>query len=256
MKPSFIVSPRSMSRQGGAGLIELMISIAIGLILVALVTSYYLSSRQSYQSTVVSSEVIDSQRYAMQLITRQLLLAGYSDYWVNRQTEFPATPSSADMPAFKEAQLVSGDDDGNIWLRLRPAALEGQQIKGCNNENLGNDIEQFVVMQLGVKDDEPVLFCRRADTNGDRVPLLNGVEALAFDYLDDSNSFKAASSVTDWTSVRAVRVHLLLRSETSTFDAPVSQTFTWLGDERTFNDRQMRTQVSRVVALRNSLGEL
>ncbi|WP_175546996.1 PilW family protein [Modicisalibacter ilicicola] len=241
-----------MARQRGVGLIELMISIAIGLILVVLVSSYYLSSRQSYQSTVVSSEVTDSQRYAVRLITKQLLLAGYRDYWFS-QTEFLALPANGSAPAFADGQIVAskaGSDD--IWIRFRPAALQNQEIIGCNNQAITEDIDKIVVVQLGVDDDQE-LFCQRIDNGGAKVPLLDGVEAIAFEYLDDSGTFQPAAAVMNWASVRAVRLNLILRSASLTFDTPTPQSFDWpnVAGNLAFNDNRMRARVARVVALRN-----
>ncbi|MGC3874149.1 PilW family protein [Halomonas sp. GXIMD04776] len=254
MKTPNVLLYKRMARQRGVGLIELMISIVIGLILVLLVSNYYLSSRQSYQTTIVSSEITDSQRYAVQLITRQLLLAGYSDYWFNQQTEFTSLPAKGSVPAFGAGQVVASNPGSDrIWIRFRPAALENQQIVACDNQIINEPIDTVVVMQLGVNTDQ-ALFCKRIDTGGGSVPLLNGVDAMAFDFLDDSDAFQPAGAVADWSSVRAVRLNLILRSETATFDTPTQQVINWPGGNRVFNDRQMRARMTRVVALRNNLG--
>lgn len=250
MSLSFPLSPRLRRHQQGVGLVELMISITIGLLLVVMVTSYYLSSRQSYQVSVASSEVTDSQRYAMQLLVRQLLLAGYSDSWMKPEESFPADAAEADRPAFKAGQVVASGDSNDLWLRMRAAALDQQPVVGCTNQELepGDDV---VTLHLFVEDQ--TLYCQ-SDIPGSpvKLPLLNAVDGLAFAFLDDSDTFQAAIDVSDWLTVRAVRIELLIRSETATQGASYAQTFTWPGGDKTFDDNRMHSRVSRVATLRNA----
>lgn len=241
-------------QQRGVGLVELMISVVIGLLIVAMVTSYYLSSRQSYQTTVVSGELTNGQRYAMQLLSRQLLLTGYSDSWMNWGEVFDAAAADGDMPAFAEGQVIAGKDSGGaesdeVWLRYRAAALADQPVVGCTNQVIV-DSDDVVVMRLYLSNDTLRCDSHINGGKGKNEPLLNGVEAIAFTYLDDSGSFQSFGSA-NWMNVRAVRIELLVSSETSTFDAPVAQSFDWLGETLTFNDRRMRARLSRVVTLRN-----
>lgn len=247
--------PCGPQRQLGVGLVELMISMVIGLVLVALVTSYYLSSRQSYQTTIVTSALTDGQRYAVQLLRRQLLLTGYSDSWQSRENNFPDR-SDGIVPDFDDGQILASESAGEIWLRMQGAALDGQPIVSCSNEKIdvaGEDEEPIVaIVHLYISD--ATLKCETRLSNDPTppipVPLLNGVDALAFTYLDDSDEFQPYNEA-DWTSVRAVQVDLLLRSEIQTYDAPFEQSFEWPGGNKTFNDRHTRSRLARTIALRN-----
>ncbi|MFD2192181.1 PilW family protein [Pistricoccus aurantiacus] len=235
--------------QIGASLVELMISIVIGLLITFMVTSHYLSSRQSYQTTTVTSELLDEQRYAMQVITSQLLLAGYSDYWFNREAGFPALAAKDGAPSFGPGELVKSDSLSGVWLRFKPAALENQLVHGCLTGAIAEPVDSTIVMRLFVENEE--LRCQRRGENAET--LLNNVDGVAFTYLDDSDEFQPLASA-NWPTVRAVKVELLLASGAETFDAPVAQKYAWQGGTRTFNDRRIRSQVSRIVALRNALG--
>lgn len=239
-------------RQSGVGLVELMISITIGLVLVALVTNYYLSSRQSYQTTVVSSELTDAQRYAMQQIRRQLMLAGYSDSWMHQETVFPGGGGNG-APTFPAGAIIASDKPGELWLRMQGAALINQETWACNNQQITKN-DGIALIRLFVVDD--TLKCEtRFDGDSQTSPLLDGVEAVAFSYLDDSDEFKTYDAAVDWPSVRAIQVDLLIRSEARTYDALIQQAFQWPGSAtKEFTDRYMRSRITRIVTLRNSAG--
>lgn len=244
----------SRRQQRGVSLVELMISMVIGLLIVAMVTSYYLSSRQSYQTTIVSGELTNGQRYAMQQLSRQLLLTGYSDSWMNLGEIFDVADADGEMPAFAEGQVIAGKDSSDaesdeVWVRYRAAALSGQPVVDCTNQDIA-DSDDIVVMRLYLSNSTLRCESHISGGKGKNEPLLNGVEAISFTYLDDTGSFQSYGSA-NWMSVRAVRVELLVSSETSTFDAPVAQSFDWQGKTLTFNDRYMRARLSRVVTLRN-----
>ncbi|MDW5376193.1 PilW family protein [Halomonas sp. HP20-15] len=253
MRPALTGAATTGRRQSGVGLVELMISITIGLVLVALVTNYYLSSRQSYQTTVVSSELTDAQRYAMQQIRRQLMLAGYSDSWMHQETVFPTGGGGGEVPPFAAGGIIASNKPGELWLRMQGAALANQPTMACNNQQITKNTN-IALIHLFIEDD--TLKCEtRFGGDPQTSPLLDGVEAVAFSYLDDSDEFKTYNDAVDWPSVRAIQVDLLIRSEAQTYDAPVQQSFQWPGSAtKDFTDRYMRSRVTRIVTLRNSAG--
>lgn len=255
---TFRCGPSGARHQLGVGLVELMISIAIGLVLVVLVTSYYLSSRQSYQTTIVTSALTDSQRYTIQLLRRQLLLAGYSDSWTHRESNFPDRSGSNGVPDFDDGQVLMSNSADEIWFRMQGAALDDQPIVSCSNNEIdvaGDDEEPIVAIVRLYLDDatlmcETYIFNDPTPPDTDPVPLLNGVDALAFTYLDDSDEFQPYD-MADWISVRAVQLDILIRSEMETYDAPFAQSFIWPGGNKSFEDRHMRSRLTRTIALRN-----
>lgn len=65
-------------KQQGISLIELMISMVIGLILLAGVIGIFLSSQQAYRAQEASSRVQESGRFALDIIAHDARLAGYT----------------------------------------------------------------------------------------------------------------------------------------------------------------------------------
>jgi len=247
---NFLISSTA-KRQRGVGLVELMIAIAIGLVLVTLVTSYYLSSRQSYQTTVVSSELTDAQRYAMQQIKQRLWRAGYPTGWCALA---PDVPNDPEVPEFQSGQALAMDSEGDLWIRYAEAVLDSYKgsIDAARNQCEEETSAREAIYEKIYVGDNKVL--RRQQSGKNSVPLLNGVEAVAFSLLiDGQESFVAAGTLTadDWRDVRAVRIDILVSSESRIYDAAVKQSYQWPGEAKNFEDRYMRAKVSEVLTLRN-----
>lgn len=65
-------------RQRGLTLIELMVALTIGLFLVSGILYIYLSTRASYASNDAAARVQEDARFAMERLTREIRMAGYT----------------------------------------------------------------------------------------------------------------------------------------------------------------------------------
>lgn len=246
-------------RQLGISLIELMISMVIGLIVVGLVTGYYLSSRQTYQSINASSGVSDHGRFAIGVIEQQLWLAGYADDWRQRMLIFPSREASGEIPGFEAGEVVKSAAQGELWVRYRAASLEEQPLRDCGGQAIEGDLDAVVIVHIANVSNTLQCTLYASDpagnttTNG-AVALLDGVDALRWAFLDDSDSYQRYADGVDWPSVRAVRVDLVLSSMESAFDTNQAQTIRIGEQELSYDDDKLRMHFSRVVALRNLLG--
>lgn len=68
---------RIKSRQRGLSLVELMIGMALGLIVTAGIVYIYLGSRQSYKMQDNMARIQENGRYAMEILSRDIRMAGY-----------------------------------------------------------------------------------------------------------------------------------------------------------------------------------
>jgi len=64
-------------RQGGMTLVELMVAVTIGLILLAGVIQIFSSSKQLYRVQEATSRLQENGRYAMNLLSREIRMAGF-----------------------------------------------------------------------------------------------------------------------------------------------------------------------------------
>lgn len=84
----------NIPRQHGLSLVELMISLTIGLMLLAGLSLLFAESSRSHRELSEASKQIESGRYAIQLLGDELHLTGF----YGRFTNFPATPGAAPDP--------------------------------------------------------------------------------------------------------------------------------------------------------------
>lgn len=83
------------TNQNGVTLIELMISMVIGIFLVGAIGSVYLASQETYRVSELVSRMQDSGRVAMQILTEDLQMAGFLGNSMN--PNFVTVPST--LPA-------------------------------------------------------------------------------------------------------------------------------------------------------------
>ena len=94
MTPRAHVQPMSRARhQAGMSLIELMIAVAIGLALLAGLSSLYVSTSKARSEFNKTSEQVENGRYALQSIMRDIEMAGFYG-----RSSLPVTTASYALP--------------------------------------------------------------------------------------------------------------------------------------------------------------
>ena len=64
-------------KSAGFTLVELLIALALGLVLLTSVSSAFISQRKTYDAQEQMTELIQGTRAAMEIITREVKLAGF-----------------------------------------------------------------------------------------------------------------------------------------------------------------------------------
>jgi len=84
------ISPfhKSPTAQQGFTLVELMVSVVISLVLVLFVSSLFISSKGSYRINDDNARLQEDGRYAMALIGRNLMQAGFGNPVTRTTTDF------------------------------------------------------------------------------------------------------------------------------------------------------------------------
>ena len=97
--------------QQGFTLVELMVALTIGLIVLAVVGTVYLSSRQSFRLADSMSRMQENARLAIETMARDVRMAGYVGCG-NLQTATVTTIANAPVPAISSANAITGLDSG------------------------------------------------------------------------------------------------------------------------------------------------
>jgi type IV pilus assembly protein PilW len=97
-------------------LIELMVAVALGMVVMTVITMAFVSSSNARRSTDQSSQQVENGRYAMQILSEDLQLAGYYAEFDPRPLATPAAkpdPCATDVASLKAAMplAVQGYDN-------------------------------------------------------------------------------------------------------------------------------------------------
>lgn len=101
--------------QKGFSLVELMIAITLALIVVGAIGYFYLGTRQAYRSTDNLSQLQENQRVALDVIARDIRMAGYMGC-VNINNSYPPNViAKPPFPSLVPATMAQIYKDGAGW---------------------------------------------------------------------------------------------------------------------------------------------
>lgn len=284
MKPARRPFRRAAAR--GFTIVEFMVAVAIGLIISLVIGQVFVGSRQSFNSQDDSARIQESMRYASQILTRTIRMAGYrNNTGIDPNTIF----LKASAPAISGADNVTTNGLPNGTNPVAPTGASPAVVPdtitvryqgmgtgvtppttadGSVVDCFGNSIDLGVtaVSTFGIR---PVtkadgslsssLFC---STDGgatwpatnelvpdiDNMQLLYGVDT---DNDGAANAYVRIGDVTDIDSVVSVRVWLLVRSPTASNLTVTTMTYTLAGVNYSYTDRFVRRVLTTTINLRN-----
>jgi len=231
MKKQFYFMPEKQQR--GVTLVELMVSITIGLILVLFISSLYLSSRQSYRINDDSSRLQEEGRAALYLLGNNLVQAGSGVLTMSTTGVLPKTnfetlmqtepalypfracstgftnPAGQDFscavvgtPAFEVSYMVDAAYNANTGAG---ADCNGQSVSFKANpatQFLIGDTNRYATNRFYLNNG--TLFCA-GNGSATPQPILDGVVAMQVSYgvnqltvlgtPDDTRGFRSADTV-------------------------------------------------------------
>lgn len=115
----------SCERQRGFSLVELMIAMTIGFIVLAGIGYLYLESRQSFRSMDNLSRMQESARYALEIISRDIRMAGYRGC-ASSTGGFHNTLNDSGATAYNFGVPINGYEGGGAgWTPALPADTGG-----------------------------------------------------------------------------------------------------------------------------------
>ena len=271
--------PLLRSAQRGFTLVELMVSLTIGMVIVLFVTAMYVSSHGSYRIIDDNMRMQQDGRSVMHLIGRNLMQAEFGHLIAleaNAQpTDFsgqglhgcdtgfanpgvfaaatPAACAAAGSPAFEISYRVEDTVTTNIGAGT-----------DCNGQTVplnaaGHAVNRFY---LATKSGETIqsLYC--SGNGGAPQPLLGNVEVMRLTYGVDTDGNRSpdrfvnsAATVdglsADWRGVISVGVCLEVSSPNNV--TPSFQTYIdCSGASKTATDRRLRTVLNSTFTLRNN----
>jgi type IV pilus assembly protein PilW len=228
-----------------------MIAITLGLILVAIIAQIYVGSKQTYRAQDDLSRLQEDGRYAMEMISRSLRLAGYrSDFTQAYATSFPASNE-----AIGGTEGASNAPDTLIVRHFGSGAsgTPDNSIRDCT----GTAFDGATRAQMTFSVAGGALLCQRDATAA--ISLINNIQDLQISYGVDTdadgvvNQFVSASPAPTWDNVLVVRLCIEMQTANDKI-SPAAQTYTnCSGTSVTAGDRRVHRIFTSTVALRNRL---
>ena len=198
-------------RQAGVTLLELVISLGLGLMLVVGIGTVYVGSNQTYRVQEENARLQESGRYALEAIGRSIRQAGYVELSVSpvdTKTAFAGTVITGTNGAGSAPDTITVQYDwtnGASACDGTTAGVAGNFIQNSFNLDTVN---------FRLRCDGQVAAAPGAPGNGQ--PLVEGVEDLQMLYGIDTNGDQSADQYTatpaNWNQVVTTRVCVLVRS--------------------------------------------
>jgi prepilin peptidase dependent protein B len=173
---------RTLGRQHGLGLVELLIASAIGLFLLAGLTDFLSRSLVASGRNFQDARLTQDLNVAMDLITRDLRRAGYSStaQGATAAAAAPPNPFTANTPA-----AAAGTNDGGINLATAGCVLYAYDLPASQDGNLNVAERLGFRLQAGaVQAGTSATSCNDGTWQAVTDPSVSTVTVLTFQYLD------------------------------------------------------------------------
>jgi type IV pilus assembly protein PilW len=236
-------------RQRGVTLVELMIALAIGLLIVLVITGAYMSGIGAQRAQTDMTRLEESARFGFDLLSRAIRRSGYRDvtsaypvgYIGNRPQEFCGTdPTGSAIRATNDAATVDlgGGVTANVVNNSDTITVRyyGQDnpahtaADGVVLDCLGNAVRRGTLVQDTIyvaadpaNNNEPTLFCSTDNPAGaGNLALIPGVETMQLLYSEDTdgdtvaNRYVPANKLTAIDDARGILVSLIVRTTGAT----------------------------------------
>lgn len=155
------INAARLHRQSGLSLIELMIALTIGLLLLAGLTMIFVNSSRASRELQLTGQQIENGRYAIDILSQDLRLAGYFGHY----HELPAPPGALPDPC----------ETADVNVLRDALTLPVQGYRAANVSTIADitattcDDKGFLTA-ANLRPGSDVLVVRRADTNVLRRP--------------------------------------------------------------------------------------
>jgi type IV pilus assembly protein PilW len=192
LKPTTLVRTHLIfcGNDSGFTLMELLIAMAVGLVVLAVVFSVFTIQSKQLNKQDKIAEMQQNARMAMEIMAQDIMMAGYGVSTLTRctgTTTATSTPCLGISAANANSISFTSDLNGNVDLT-------------ANSTNPNENITYNRYSSSGI-------YALGRTSNGSKQPVVENVNSLAFSYLD------AAGAVTaNLASIRTIQISITTRT--------------------------------------------
>ncbi|MBU3981377.1 MAG: prepilin-type N-terminal cleavage/methylation domain-containing protein [Proteobacteria bacterium] len=169
------------NNENGFTLIEMLISMAIGMIIIIALSSTFLLQRDAYDDQEQIAEMVQTARAAMDMMTREIRMAGYD-------------------PA---GTMQRSDPTGAKFVGIPYDANKLQIYADLNGDEDTDDSHEYIKYTM----DSDYPFEIRRDTGGGRQEFALNIQTFTFSYLDSSGN-----ATTTTSDIRQIEITITART--------------------------------------------
>jgi len=215
------------TRQAGFTLVEMMVAVTIGLIVLVGMTASFVNLKNTFRSQDKLAQFQDNERLAMSILTTSLNEAGFHpNPMVAASTEIMSSAPTIGPSMAAGVGLMGAAATGTVSqsLGIAYAAPAGSDLMSClGTNNAAGTATASVRNTFYVDTTTNMLMCSVLVNNGTSdamanggtaQPLISGIQSIAMQYgvaptgTAQVNGYYSAPNVTDWTTVKSIRITL------------------------------------------------
>ncbi len=264
-----------LSCQKGFTLVELMVSLTLGLLLTAGILEVYSATKKTYNFNMELARMQEDQRFISTYLQNNIRMAGWRpDPTQEKNTIFnpitiQPTINNKNISITMEAgQVIAGAQTNNmdiVVIRKRTSSSNNdERTRDCfGNFRFSDDttrppvneiISIFYVLQ---EDNLWSLYCKSYNDNvlDQTQPIISNITGMALRYGTSTPAFQYRSVDNMpgfWNNVVSLRMELLFQSTQQVASAPQSYNFpSWNNTPTPRNDHYLRQVLSTTINIRN-----
>ena len=259
--------PLSVQKRAGMGLIEVMVSLVIGLMVMGSLSYLLIGGKRINKTQDDLSLMQENARFALSLIGKAIRQSGYR-LDVSQPLAAPAIEGSDGRGSGASARpdVITLRSDP-VWVADKANPLQGEQancvgaVITSNNQpdpKSGIHPVNSKLIVSGFEIDKSELRCRTSRQNGSKTSaiLVSNIENMQFLYGIASDNgeiirYETADKVQDFSRVASVRVELLMIGNHRNAGSGKAQQLVFNGATLTSSDGYLRRVYSATFAIRN-----
>jgi len=190
-----------INREKGFTLIELLIAMALALVIITALSSAFISQRKTYAVQEQVSEMIQNARAAMDMISREVKMAGFAPTGYDNKFEAPGGTSQT------SPLMQRRDPAAERFVGIPYDTTQFQIIADLTGDGVTDDDNEKIVYKYYDTTEYPKQLKRKTGDAGTFQPFAENIQSFSFQYLDSGGNTTSTVG-----NIRAIEITIEART--------------------------------------------